>query len=78
VKFTFAPAHTAVPDDDEMFTEGTSIGLTVIVMLLLVSTEGTKHPAEAVTIHVMISLFASVAEEYVGLLVPTAVPFLFH
>jgi len=78
VNVTEVPAHVVVALAD-IATEGTTVGLTVSVMVLLVAVVGEAQVALLVTTQYMVLPFDNEASEYVLLVAPdTAEPFLNH
>lgn len=77
VKVTEVPAHMVVAEAP-MVTEGTTVGLTVMVMALEVAVAGEAQAAVDVMTQVITLPLARVALTYVLLLPPTFAPFSFH
>ena len=78
VKVTLVPAQIVLPVFAVMDTEGTTTGLTTIVMLLEVAVVGLAQRALLVNTQVTICPLVSVVVVKVVLLVPTFPPFTFH
>ena len=78
VKVTLVPAQIVLPGFAEMDTEGTTTGLTTIVMLLEVAVVGLAQVALLVNTQVTICPLVRVVVIKVVLLVPTFPPFTFH
>jgi len=77
VNVTEVPAH--IVELPEIETEGTTVGLTVSVIVLLVAVVGDAQVALLVTMQYMVLPFDNEASEYVLLVAPdTAEPFLNH
>lgn len=78
VKETLVPAQTLIPGEALILTEGTTLGITVMVILLLVAFSGTAHDSLLVISQVIISPFTIELVVYEVLFVPTLMPFFFH
>ena len=78
VKLTDVPAHIVLPGLAAIEAVGDVVGFTVMARVLLVAVAGIAQPRLLVSAQVTISLLASVAVLYVGLLLPTFILFTFH
>ena len=72
------PAQIVEPGAAAILTDGVTLGVTVIVMVLLVAvSEVTQAKLEVITTEIW-SPFARAAFVYVALFAPTFTPFFFH
>lgn len=78
VNVTLSPSHMVLPGLAATVTDVASSGLTVMVMLLLVTSGGTTHGALLVRSQVTTSPLFSVVVLKVEALVPAGKPFTYH
>lgn len=78
LKVTEVPAQMILPGDAVIDAVGVTVGITVIVMVLLVTSVGLAQAALLVRSQVITSPLANVLSIYVPALVPTGLPFLYH
>lgn len=78
VNVTDVPVQIVLPGLADMLTDGVTVAVTTIVILLLVAVAGEAHEALLVITQVTTSPFARAAFVYVVLFVPTLPPFSFH
>ena len=71
------PAQIVVALADTL-TDGTTLGVTTIVILLDDTEAGDAHAAEEVRTQLTTSLLTNALFEYEDVLVPTLLPFSFH
>jgi hypothetical protein len=77
VKVTDVPEQIVVADA-EIATDGVTGALTVIVTVFELAVDGLAHERLEVIIHVIVLPLAKVPFVYVGLFVPTLLPFNCH
>ena len=78
VNVTDVPAQIVFPGLAAILTDGTTIAVTVMVILLDVAVAGDAQVAVEVITQVTASPFTNTAFVYVLLFVPTLLPFNFH
>ena len=78
MKVTEVPTQIVPEGTAAMLTDGTTVAVTTMVMLLDVAVVGEAHGELEVMITVITSPLLSVEEEKVGELVPAFTPFICH